>query len=138
MVLRKGWLRHLDFITVDMVSIELALAAAYGIVSWQKEFNAFVYWQLFLLLPALYLVSSIMLDAYNGILQRGYLREAGALLKLDFIVFSITIASVSFSELLSFSRSSLMPGAIFFSGSTATFAFTFFRLSGLSLLASCT
>lgn len=100
MVLRKGWLRHLDFITVDMVSIELALAAAYGIVSWQKAFNAFLYWQLFLLLPALYLVSSIMLDAYNGILQRGYLREAGALLKLDFIVFSITILICYFLKML--------------------------------------
>lgn len=100
MVLRKGWLRHLDFITVDMVSIELALAAAYGIVSWQKGFNAFLYWQLFLLLPALYLVSSIMLDAYNGILQRGYLREAGALLKLDFIVFSITILICYFLKML--------------------------------------
>ena len=100
MVLRKGWLRHLDFITVDMVSIELALAAAYGIVSWQKGFNAFLYWHLFLLLPALYLVSSIMLDAYNGILQRGYLREAGALLKLDFIVFSITILICYFLKML--------------------------------------
>ena len=100
MVLRKGWLRHLDFITVDMVSIELALTAAYGIVSWLKGFNAFVYWQLFLMLPALYLVSSIMLDAYNGILQRGYLREAGALLKLDCIVFSITILFCYFLEML--------------------------------------
>ena len=83
-----------------MVSIELALAAAYGIVSWHKGFDAFVYWQLFLLLPALYLVSSIMLDAYNGILQRGYLREAGALLKLDFIVFSITILFCYFLKML--------------------------------------
>lgn len=100
MVLRKGWLRHLDFITVDMVAIELALAAAYGIVSWYKQFNAFLFWQLFLLLPAIYLVTSIMLDAYNGILQRGYLREAGALLKLDFIVFSITILVCYFLKML--------------------------------------
>ena len=100
MVLRKGWLRHLDFITVDMVSIELALAAAYGIVSWRLEFNAFIFWQLFLLLPAIYLVTSIMLDAYNGILQRGYLREAGALLKMDFIVFSISILICYFLKML--------------------------------------
>lgn len=100
MVLRKGWLRHLDFITVDMVSIVLALTAAYGVVSWQMNFNAFVFWQLFLLLPAIYLAASIMLDAYNGILQRGYLREAGALLKLDFIVFSITILICYFLKML--------------------------------------
>lgn len=100
MVLRKGWLRHLDFITVDLVATELALTAAYGIASWWLGFNAFVFWQLFLLLPAIYLVSSIMLDSYNGILQRGYLREAGSLLKLDFIVFSVSILICYFLQML--------------------------------------
>lgn len=100
MVLRKGWLRHLDFIMVDMVSTELALAVAYEIVSWQMGFNVFAFWQLFLLLPAIYLVTSIMLDSYNGILQRGYLREASSLLKLDVIVFSVTILLCYFLQIL--------------------------------------
>ena len=100
MVLRKGWLRHLDFITVDLAATELALAGSYLIVSKLLHFNAFIFWQLFLLLPAIYLVASIMLDSYNGILQRGYLKEAGSLLKLDFVVFSITILLCYFLKML--------------------------------------
>ena len=100
MVLRKGWLRHLDFITVDLAATELALAGSYLIVSKLLHFNAFIFWQLFLLLPAIYLVVSIMLDSYNGILQRGYLKEAGSLLKLDFVVFSITILLCYFLKML--------------------------------------
>ena len=100
MVLRKGWLRHLDFITVDLVATELALVGAYLIVSHLLQFNTFIFWQLFLLIPAIYLVTSIMLDSYNGILQRGYMKEAMALLKLDFMVFSVSILICYFLKML--------------------------------------
>ena len=100
MVLRKGWLRHLDFITVDLICVELALAAAYLIAGWQLDFNTFEYWQLFPLMPVLYLIASIMLDNYNGILQRGYLKELGALVKLDFVVFSVAVLICYFLKLL--------------------------------------
>ena len=100
MVLRKGWLRHLDFITVELFCVILALVGAYLIGGWQLEFDTFMYWQLFPLVPALYLITSIMLDNYNGILQRGYLKELGALLKLDFVVFSVVVLICYFLKLL--------------------------------------
>ena len=100
MVLRKGWLRHLDFITVDMITVELALVCAYLIVSQLLDFNAFIFWQLFLVIPVLYLIVGIMLDNYNGILQRGYLKELGALLKLDFVVFSVAVLVCYFLKLM--------------------------------------
>ena len=100
MVLRKGWLRHLDFILVDLLATEMALTLAYLCMSYFLKFNVFEFWQLFALLPIIYLVTSIMLDNYNGILQRGYLKEAGAVLKLDFVVFSVTILICYFLKML--------------------------------------
>lgn len=100
MVLRKGFLRHLDFITVDLLSIEAALVVSYLLASHILGFNTFLFWQLFLLLPVIWLVSTFLLDGYNGILQRGYLKEATALFKLDFVVFSITVLLCYFLKLL--------------------------------------
>ena len=64
-----------------------------------KEF-VFAYWQLFILFPLVYVVMSILTDAYNGILQRGYLKELGALLKIDVATFCFMIFVFYFLMLL--------------------------------------
>lgn len=85
MMLRKGWLRHLDFIALDVACIEIALLIAKLVTTLVMKELAFEYWQLFILFPLIYVVMSILMDAYNGILQRGYLKELGALLKIDIV-----------------------------------------------------
>lgn len=100
MILRKGWLRHLDFILIDVLTIEVALLLAKLIVMPLLDQSVFIFWQLFLLLPLLYVVMSILMDAYNGILQRGYLRELCALLKLDIVTFCVMIFIFYFLVLL--------------------------------------
>ena len=83
MVLRKGWLRHLDFILIDIGCIEAALLLTTLIVKQAYGISMARFWQLFFLLPMISVVISILLDAYNGILQRGYLREFKALLRVN-------------------------------------------------------
>lgn len=100
MVLRKGWLRHLDFIMVDIASVEIALAAAYLIVSAVKGSFIFMFWQLLLLLPAMSVIAGIVMDNHNGILQRGYLMEASAVIKQDFAVFSVTVLMCYFLKMM--------------------------------------
>lgn len=90
-MLRKGWLRHLDFIVLDIVCIEIALLFAKLVMTLVLKEFIFAYWQLFILFPLVYVVMSILTDAYNGILQRGYIRELGALLKIDVATFCFMI-----------------------------------------------
>lgn len=100
MVLRKGWLRHLDFITVDILCIVVSLAASYGIMTRISGFNFFTFWQLFALMPTIHLICSITLDSYNGILQRGYLKEAFSLVQLSFVCFSVLILLCYYLKLM--------------------------------------
>jgi len=100
MMLRKGWLRHLDFILIDVACIEIALLLAKLILTPIIGVSVFAYWQLFLLLPLIYVVVSILMDAYNGILQRGYLMELGALLKMDLATFFVILFMFYFLSML--------------------------------------
>ncbi len=98
--MKKGWLRHLDFILVDIVSIELSLLLTFLVFYLFGSAKTFGYWQLYLFFPLVHLFVSIMLDTYNGILQRGYLKELYALFRLDFVIFSLFMLFFYFMELL--------------------------------------
>lgn len=100
MVLRKGWLRHLDFIMVDMASLEIALAMAFWIVSKVKGSFIYMFWQLFLLLPLISVIAGIMMDSHNGILQRGYLMEVGTGIRQDVAVLSVVVWLCYFLKLM--------------------------------------
>lgn len=99
MTLRKGWLRHLDFICIDIISILCSLLAASCVSTYMLKIPAFQFWQTYLLLPVIHIVISILLDSYNGILQRGYLKELYSILKLELFVFSVLILLFYFLEL---------------------------------------
>lgn len=87
--MKKGWLRHLDFIMIDVLSIELALCFVYVFSAYMFSLNTESLWKLSLILPLINFTLGIMLDNYNGILQRGYMREFSALLKLEGISFAL-------------------------------------------------
>lgn len=98
MTLRKGWLRHLDFIVIDIIAIELSLLLASCICGSILDIPVFQFWQLYLLFPVIFIVISVLLDNYNGILQRGYFKELYAVAKLDLFVFSTAIVLFYFLE----------------------------------------
>ena len=98
--MRKGWLRHLDFILVDIVCVELSLLLTFLFFYLYGSAENFGYWQLYLFFPLVHLFVSIMLDTYNGILQRGYLKELYALFRLGFVIFSLFMLFFYFMELL--------------------------------------
>lgn len=99
-IMKKGWLRHLDFIMVDIASIVLALILTHFSNEFLLHKDTDILRQLFFMLPLINLFSSIMLDSYNGILQRGYLKEFQALLNLDFFVASILLLLLYLTKLL--------------------------------------
>lgn len=98
--MKKGWLRHLDFIFVDIVGIEISLAAVYFLLSCTNKATPASFYHMVFLIPIFHLLISLMTDTYNGILQRGYLKELGALLRLEFMVFFLLMLLFYFFEAL--------------------------------------
>lgn len=97
---RKGWLRHLDFISIDILAIECSLALTYLIDILLFSHEAITMWHLCLLLPFLHLALAILSDAYNGILQRGYLKETKAVLRIGFFDASVLLFVFYFLDFL--------------------------------------
>lgn len=95
-MMRKGWLRHLDFILIDILALELSCALSLLLITPQEIGTL---WPLFLFLPFIHFFSCMTLEAYNGILQRGYLKEFGALLKLEVLSFGELIFFFYFLQL---------------------------------------
>lgn len=93
----KGWLRHLDFILIDVLAIILSLTFSL-IAKGRFLHNLSILWPLYLIFPFIHISMCILLDAYNGILQRGYLKEFTALLRLEFVISSIIIFFYYFLE----------------------------------------
>lgn len=98
--MNKGWLRHLDFIFVDVLAITLSLTLTF-FTTGQFLLHLTILWPLYLLFPFIHISMCILLDAYNGILQRGYLKEFTSLLRLEFFIASVTVFFCYFLELKS-------------------------------------
>lgn len=93
--MKKGWLRHLDFIIMDVLSIILSVTFAFFLTG---SFLTYLrnYWPMYPFFAFVHISTCILLDAYNGILQRGYLKEFTALLKQEFFIASVLIFSFYF------------------------------------------
>lgn len=89
--MRKGFLEHLDFFIVDCIAIELSVVCAYAVNTFYLKTSSFPLSTMALILPLLHIFLSIMLDTYNGILQRGYLKEIGAIFRLETGIFAMMV-----------------------------------------------
>lgn len=98
--MRKGFLRHLDFLVVDCIAIELAALGTYVADILYLKTGMFPYRTWACMLPLLHIFLSVILDAYNSILQRGYLREMGAIIRLEFGIFAMLIFLFYFLNLM--------------------------------------
>lgn len=107
--MKKGWLRHLDFIIIDTLAIECSLILCYLVSVNIFHYDNSEYQRMFLFMPIVNLCLANAMDNYNGILQRGYLLEFAALLKLECIIFLIVQFSLYFLKWnVSFSRKILI------------------------------
>lgn len=99
-VVKKGWIRHLDFIVADLAAIVLSLLCAFLTArkySWETNTIAR---QLAVLIPLFHLVTCILTDSYNGILRRSRAREFVAVLKTEFLIFFLLIFFAYFLALM--------------------------------------
>lgn len=76
---KNRWLKHLDFILLDMISISLALFLAYIIRhGFGNGYAAAEYWRIGVILILIDLVIVFFRDSYKDVIRRGYLKEIGA------------------------------------------------------------
>ena len=86
----QGWLKHIDFIIIDLVCIELALILAYTVRhgSIASMFRIQQYINLMVTLPMFDLVIMVMMRTLHDVIRRGYFREFVAVLQQDVLVFA--------------------------------------------------
>ncbi len=90
----SGWIKHLDFIIVDIICIELAYLIAY----WVRRPDAYIfrglslYAYLNIILLAINIVYVVIWPVYKNILKRGVVREILSVLFHNLVIWLIAIA----------------------------------------------
>lgn len=75
----RGWVKHLDFMACDVLSICLALYLAYGIRhGFGSRYAVVAYLNIGLVMVGLDLGITIIRDPFHDVVRRGYLREFGS------------------------------------------------------------
>ncbi len=86
----QSWLKHLDFLFFDLVAVEAALFLAYLIRFGRADLYASPEWRIMaILLPLIDLIVMILGSPLSGVLRRGYLKEAFAIVKQILIVIGV-------------------------------------------------
>ena len=95
---RKGWLKHADFIILDILFLQLSFILAHWLIMGvQNPYKIYSYRYLAAILFFAQVAVTLFGNNYNGILKRGYVKEAGSILKY---AASILIVSVLFLFLI--------------------------------------
>lgn len=88
----KGWLKHADFIIIDMLCLQLSFVFAYWIISgYGNPYINYSYRLLAMTLLFAQVLTILFGFNYKGILRRGYYRELISVLKFTFALTLITI-----------------------------------------------
>ena len=87
----KGWLKHLDFIFLDMLSLALALFAAFSLRFSQAwgSYQTELYRELLVMLMLLDFTVCVMFNTMHDVLRRGMYREVLESVKHAAIVFAV-------------------------------------------------
>ena len=84
---KSGWFKHLDFMMLDMLCLELALMMAYMIRNgFVRPFDDDRYARLGVVILLLHVCVVFFFDSYKSIVKRGYLIEIKAVLKHNTLI----------------------------------------------------
>ena len=83
----NGWLKHIDFIILDMICLQIAFITAYFIKNGNIHlYNNFLYRNMAIILEVADLMVLLIFGALKGVLKRGHYQEFVKTLKHGFIV----------------------------------------------------
>lgn len=80
----QEWLKHLDFILLDLLCLNISLQLAYAMRhSWENMYDKRIYLNMAIVMSLLSLIVSVFYQTFKNVLKRGYYKE-----------FSITVKHV--------------------------------------------
>ena len=83
----NGWLKHIDFIILDMICLQIAFVLAYFIKNGNIHlYNDFLYRNMAIILEVADLMVLLIFSTLKGVLKRGHYQEFVKTLKHGFIV----------------------------------------------------
>lgn len=83
----RSWIKHLDFIFWDIVSMTVAFLLAYGFrFGVWTVLDDGVYRSYYLVIIGFHILASFFFRAYSGIVRRGYVHEVGSVIKHNIIL----------------------------------------------------
>ena len=96
----KGWLKHLDFIVLDLAVLELSFILAYrlrhpGLSIFDNE----EYRSVFFVLALAMLMAELLLRVHSDILRRGYMKELLSVIKQILFIAAVILAYLFFSKI---------------------------------------
>ncbi len=112
----KGWIKHIDFLLLDIFTLEISLYLLY--IVRHKDLNILqneIYMELSIILLFVNILSVFFNSPYTDIIRRGYLVEAFAIFKHTLTIFLFTIFWMfSFQMSEEFSRIVIMGTMLLF------------------------
>lgn len=99
----KGWMKHIDFILLDLIALHLGYVIAYFLYNKRMVFPYIVpaYRTMAIVLTVVQLMVSILLNTFSGVLKRDMLSELAKTIRqvvLIFLVITLYMFSVKNSE----------------------------------------
>lgn len=83
----NGWLKHIDFIILDLICLQIAFVLAYFIKNGNTHlYNDFLYRNMAIILEVADLMVLLIFSTLKGVLKRGHYQEFVKTLKNSFIV----------------------------------------------------
>ena len=96
---KRGWAQHLDFMALDILTLEIALFLAFVMrVGIPEMFNRRMLWGSALILPVLDLAIMVVTDNYHGVIRRSAYQELSKLLN------QFTYLALTFGAFLIFNQ----------------------------------
>lgn len=78
----RGWLKHLDFVLLDVICLQISYALAFLTRhGWSNPYANITYRNLVIVLILIELITAIFFDSYKNILKRSFYRELVQLIK---------------------------------------------------------
>lgn len=102
----QGWLKHLDFIILDMVCLQISFVLAYMVrMGPSNPYAVEAYRSIGLVILLADAVASFLFNSFKNVLKRGYYREFAATLKHVCLVVGIVIVYLfTIQKSISYSR----------------------------------
>lgn len=114
----RGWIKHLDFILLDLASLYIAYIFAFYI-----RHQAFVplhnqlYWSMFFVFFFIQFAVSVFGESFKNVLKRGYYREITATFRhVVWVILLATFYLFVIKEGTQYSRSTMLMTGIFYMG----------------------